>query len=261
MPPALRLWKITVTCALALAEAVEDVLTDDAVAVTSLAPPRRAMAQIEALYNEEPDKAVLNELRVKLAVLAALHRKDSPSPAKTKDLQEQAQVFASSPPSGVEGFLFSNISSKTKMPRICVEEIRNLNWLKKVAADFPPLAIGRWTIYGNAHRHAVKDRRMKLRIDATNAFGTGEHPTTRGCLLMLDRVLKKGIGIRTGTLPLREGRNRLACHSLVSDRGRGQKKETPSPAKTKALRCNAKFLLPLPQGERAFFSKNVLRRA
>jgi len=37
------------------------------------------------------------------------------------------------------------------------------------------------------------------------------------------------------------------------DSGEGLKELDPSPAKTKALLCNAKFLFPLPQGERAPF--------
>jgi ribosomal protein L11 methyltransferase len=67
-----------------------------------------------------------------------------------------------------------------------------LDWLKKVAEDFPPLKIARWTIHGARHRGKVQNRLFALQIDATNAFGTGEHPTTRGCLLMLDKILKTG---------------------------------------------------------------------
>jgi ribosomal protein L11 methyltransferase len=32
---------------------------------------------------------------------------------------------------------------------------------------------------------------MALQIDATNAFGTGEHPTTRGCLRLFEAELKR----------------------------------------------------------------------
>jgi len=42
------------------------------------------------------------------------------------------------------------------------------------------------------HKGKVRNRKNALQIDATSAFGTGEHPTTRGCLLMLDKILKKG---------------------------------------------------------------------
>jgi len=68
----------------------------------------------------------------------------------------------------------------------------NLDWLKKVAEDFPPLKIARWTVHGAMHRQKVRNRLYALQIDATNAFGTGEHPTTRGCLLSLDKCLKSG---------------------------------------------------------------------
>jgi ribosomal protein L11 methyltransferase len=68
----------------------------------------------------------------------------------------------------------------------------NLDWLKKVASDFPPLKIARWTVHGALHRDKVPNRLFALQIDATNAFGTGEHPTTRGCLIMLDQILKSG---------------------------------------------------------------------
>jgi ribosomal protein L11 methyltransferase len=79
---------------------------------------------------------------------------------------------------------------KIKTPTFIVQEVPKLDWLKKVAADFPPLSIARWTVHGAHYRHAVPDRRSALQIDATNAFGTGEHPTTRGCLTMLEALFK-----------------------------------------------------------------------
>jgi ribosomal protein L11 methyltransferase len=75
-------------------------------------------------------------------------------------------------------------------PRMHIRELPSLDWLEKVAADFPPLPIARWIIFGARHKAAVTNPRRGLQIDATSAFGTGEHPTTRGCLLMLDKVLK-----------------------------------------------------------------------
>jgi ribosomal protein L11 methyltransferase len=78
-----------------------------------------------------------------------------------------------------------------KLPKLEVTEVENLDWLKKLAADFPPLSIARWTIHGAHHKGRIPNPRMALQIDATSAFGTGEHPTTRGCLLMLNVLLKK----------------------------------------------------------------------
>lgn len=76
-------------------------------------------------------------------------------------------------------------------PRITVAPAPDIDWLKKVAGDFPPLPLARWVIYGGAHRHKITNPRRALQIDASSAFGTGEHPTTRGCLMMLDRLLKR----------------------------------------------------------------------
>lgn len=84
----------------------------------------------------------------------------------------------------------------TTAPQLDLKEIPKLDWLKKVAEDFPPLPIGRWTIHGAQHKKAVPNRRFALQIDATNAFGTGEHPTTRGCLLMLNQLLKRRNSLR-----------------------------------------------------------------
>lgn len=71
------------------------------------------------------------------------------------------------------------------------EPVGDLDWIKKVAGDFPPLTIGRWTIFGAAHKDKIKDFSRALQIDATSAFGTGEHSTTRGCLLALDELLAR----------------------------------------------------------------------
>ena len=80
---------------------------------------------------------------------------------------------------------------RAKAPKLDIREVPQLDWLKKVAGDFPPFDVARWTVYGAQHRAKVLRPRLALQIDATSAFGTGEHPTTKGCLLMLDRLLKK----------------------------------------------------------------------
>ena len=77
-------------------------------------------------------------------------------------------------------------------PKFSIRPAPPLDWLKKVASDFPPLKIARWTVHGALHRDKIPNRLRALQIDATNAFGTGEHPTTRGCLIMLDEILKSG---------------------------------------------------------------------
>lgn len=106
-------------------------------------------------------------------------------------------------------------------PTVTLGKTGNFDWLKKVAADFPPLPIARWTIYGAMHRDKIDNPRLALQIDATSAFGTGEHPTTRGCLLMLDELLKREGAARLKTmLDVGCGSGILAMAQAKACRGR-----------------------------------------
>ncbi len=149
--PSPSLWNVRVVCAPDDAQAVENALTDGALSVSTFALPRAETASVELLLDAPPDEAALRA-RIVLA-LAAARRSSS-------------FVFSASP-------------------------TPNLDWIKKVAQDFPPLPVARWTIFGAAHKDKIKNPRLALQIDATSAFGTGEHPTTRGCLLLLHEILKK----------------------------------------------------------------------
>lgn len=106
-------------------------------------------------------------------------------------------------------------------PTVTLGKTGNFDWLKKVASDFPPLPIARWTIYGAMHRDKIRNPRLALQIDATSAFGTGEHPTTRGCLLMLDELLKREGAARLKTmLDVGCGSGILAMAQAKACRGR-----------------------------------------
>ncbi len=89
------------------------------------------------------------------------------------------------------------------------EKLPPVDWLARNQASFPPLALGRFYIYGSHHRGAVPTGRIGLLIDAATAFGTGEHATTRGCLLAMDRIARSSrtprvldMGTGTGVLAI-----------------------------------------------------------
>jgi ribosomal protein L11 methyltransferase len=59
------------------------------------------------------------------------------------------------------------------------------DWLTANLLAFPPLRIGRFYVYGSHCEGPVPAGTIGILVDAATAFGTGEHPSTRGCLLAL----------------------------------------------------------------------------
>lgn len=74
---------------------------------------------------------------------------------------------------------------------LVIERLPDADWVAINQASFPPLRMGRYFVHGSHHR-GVPSGAIGLRIDAAAAFGTGEHATTRGCLLALDRLSRRG---------------------------------------------------------------------
>lgn len=65
------------------------------------------------------------------------------------------------------------------------------DWEAKVAQDFPPLTIGRFFVAGSHSDVAAPHAALRLVIDASAAFGTGEHGTTEGCLRAIEHLCKQ----------------------------------------------------------------------
>jgi ribosomal protein L11 methyltransferase len=83
------------------------------------------------------------------------------------------------------------------------------NWLAENQLAFPPLRIGRFFVYGSHHRGGVPAGAIGIALDAATAFGTGEHPSTRGCLIALEALARTrrvayplDIGSGTGILSI-----------------------------------------------------------
>jgi ribosomal protein L11 methyltransferase len=83
------------------------------------------------------------------------------------------------------------------------------DWLAENQLSFPPLRVGRFFVYGSHYDGKVPAGAIGIAVDAATAFGTGEHPSTRGCLLALERLTHRrrfhrplDIGTGTGILSI-----------------------------------------------------------
>ena len=77
-------------------------------------------------------------------------------------------------------------------PVLLIEPLQFVDWLKRNQESFPPLRIGRYFVHGSHIAEPPPGGAIGLLIDAATAFGTGEHATTHGCLLALDRLARRG---------------------------------------------------------------------
>lgn len=91
-----------------------------------------------------------------------------------------------------------------------VSRVDQTDWIAQVRRELHPVDAGRFTVYGGHDEHRVGPHRIGLRIEAAMAFGTGHHGTTRGCLILADRLARRGwrprhvadIGCGTGVLAM-----------------------------------------------------------
>ena len=71
-----------------------------------------------------------------------------------------------------------------------VEELPDIDWVAHALEGLGVVRCGRFVLYGvhDADKLPDEEGDIPIRIDANMAFGTGHHPTTAGCLALLDRI-------------------------------------------------------------------------
>jgi ribosomal protein L11 methyltransferase len=72
-----------------------------------------------------------------------------------------------------------------------LEDVPDLNWVALSQAALPPVEAGRLRVHGSHDRARFALRRTAIEIDAGEAFGTGHNPTTAGCLIALDALVRR----------------------------------------------------------------------
>ena len=71
-----------------------------------------------------------------------------------------------------------------------ISELPQIDWVSKVQRSLKPVVAGRFFVYGSHDSDKVPPDCEPLLIEASMAFGTGHHGTTKGCLLALEQLIK-----------------------------------------------------------------------
>ena len=111
---------------------------------------------------------------------------DEPDPSRPDDWLIHA--YFERPPNEAELAKLGSLGHGT----IEVEQLGEADWVSMSQAGLTPIRAGRFSIHTPMYRSAPPGT-IAFEIDAGLAFGTGQHATTSGCLVALDRLGGEGI--------------------------------------------------------------------
>jgi ribosomal protein L11 methyltransferase len=115
--------------------------------------------------------------------------------------------FAEKPGKAVVSAIHNQIKSAARA-KPHLEALDDQDWLVLSQQGLQPVTAGRFYVHTSGNKGAARPGATAFLIEASQAFGTGGHETTSGCLTMLDRMKRHGkrfemiadIGTGTGLL-------------------------------------------------------------
>lgn len=81
-----------------------------------------------------------------------------------------------------------------KPPRFAAEKLPDADWVTESQKGVDPIRAGRFHV--RTPEHEADRAAIDLVIPASQAFGTGQHATTAGCLILLERMRREGVTAR-----------------------------------------------------------------
>lgn len=185
--------------------------------MTSTTPPTHRAGF--AIGGESAAKRVVDVLTETFlegqAAIAAFERPDG--------LWDITAHFADPPDQALVRELVTDAAGAVAAGGIVFDTVEARDWVKASLEYLVPVPASRFVVYGQHDRDRVAPNKLGIEIEAALAFGTGHHGTTRGCLLLLDHVLKAwrprrvlDLGTGTGVLAIAAAKA-LHARILASD--------------------------------------------
>ncbi|WP_419905712.1 50S ribosomal protein L11 methyltransferase [Kiloniella sp.] len=80
-------------------------------------------------------------------------------------------------------------------PKATIEQLPDIDWVAESQKALPPIVAGKFFVHGSHVTDTPPEGSVPLLIEANVAFGTGQHDTTKGCLIALtDLAAERKVG-------------------------------------------------------------------
>lgn len=105
------------------------------------------------------------------------------------------EAWLSRPPGEAELAMVS-VLFDSGAPEMTIEQLPDEDWLVVSQQGVDPIRAGRFYVHTPDHLPSDETDSTNIVIPASQAFGTGQHETTAGCLTMLDAMRQSGVMVR-----------------------------------------------------------------
>lgn len=121
---------------------------------------------------------------------------------EAKGLWEVSVYSGGGPDDALKARIAALLEGPFPEAKIELEVFGDTDWIAKSLESLKPVSAGRFLVHGAHDRAAVRPHHLAIELEAGQAFGTGHHGTTAGCLEMIETVMRASPGGGRGAGPV-----------------------------------------------------------
>ena len=143
--------------------------------------------------NLENFEDIINDILQETVLGISTHEKSSQTIDSQPDDIWEIEVYLSENPNAdyiIEALnKAASLASLIIIDAINIEEIEDQDWVSIYQSSLKPLEVGRFFISSKIHQNLCPTDRNAIFVEASRAFGTGDHATTSGCIEALENLI------------------------------------------------------------------------